>query len=211
MRPHQHAMSSAARFGGKWQDYLAVHEFIDSTKVCCSDPRHRMILHSVDLGSALVKIAFPDRFDTDDLVQQHVIEDLGCARTLSEWLGHCRRPKLPRIHPDALPIDIEHIIVEEIAGVGEAASDWVRNVCDLLTLPMAFAPDFGPESLCILANSFGPALVRRVIGPPVEVSGVCFDPALCAERIIFRLYRSIPPMTTVVYALMSSQQTRSKT
>lgn len=204
MRPYRHAMSSAARFGGTWQDYLAVHEFIDSTKACCADARHRMILHSVDLGSALAKIAFPERLDTDLLIRQHVIEDLGCARTLAEWLERCRRPKLPRLHPDAVPVDVDRIIAEEIAAVGEAAGNWVRNVCALLTLPMTLAPDFGPESLCILANSFGPQLVRRLIGPPTEIGGICFDPALCAERIIFRLYRSIPPMTAVVYAQISS-------
>jgi hypothetical protein len=204
-------MNSAALFGGKWQDYLAVHEFIDSTKTCCADPRHRMVLHSVDLGSALAKMAFPDRGDTDELVRQHVLEDLGITRTLSEWLGYCRRTKLPRIHPDALPIDVERIIAEESRCVGDAASDWVRRVCCLLTMPMAFAPDFGPESLCILANSFGPALVRRVIGPPKELGRVVFDPALCAERIIFRLYRAVPPMTAIVYALMSAHQTRHET
>jgi hypothetical protein len=197
-------MNSAARFGGKWQDYLAVHEFLDSTKSCCADPRHRMILHSVDLGSALAKMAFPDRGDTDDLVRQHVVEDLGIARNLSEWLGHCRRARLPRIHPDALPIDVECIIAEQSARLGDAASDCVRRVCELLTIPMAFAPDFGPQSLCILANSFGPALVRRVIGPPKEFDGALFDPALCAERIIFRLYHAVPPMTAIVYALMST-------
>lgn len=211
MRPYQHAMSSATRSGGRWQDYLAVHEFIDSTKTCCGDTRHRMILHSVDLGSALAKVAFPDRRDTDDLVRQHVVEDLGTARTLSEWLRHCRREKLPRIHPDALPIDVDGIIAEEGKFAGNAAIDWVRRVCCLLALPMRFAPDFGPEALCILGNSFGPGLVRRVIGPPIELDGVLFDPALCAERIIFRLYRAVPPMTAVVYALSSAHQARSAT
>jgi hypothetical protein len=207
MRPYQHAMSSAARCGGRWQDYLEVHEFIDSTKVFCADPRHRMVLHSVDFGSALAGIAFPGRRDTDDLVRQHVVEDLGTPRTLSEWLGHCRHARLPRLHHDALPIDIERMIALEIAVVGESATEWVRRVCSLLTLPMVFAPDFGPEAMCVLGNSFGPALVRRVIGPPIELDGVCFDPALCAERLIFRLYRAVPPATAVVQTLMSSHQT----
>jgi hypothetical protein len=46
MRPYLHAISSASQRGGHWQDYLAVHEFLDSTKASCPDIRHRMILHS---------------------------------------------------------------------------------------------------------------------------------------------------------------------
>src|SRR5947208_14475280 len=107
MRPFQHAMSSASRFGGRWQDYLAVHELIDSTKACCADPRHRMVLHSVDFGAAVVRVAFPDRRDTDAIVRQHVVEDLGSGRTLSEWLELCRRAKLPRLFPSVLPLDVE--------------------------------------------------------------------------------------------------------
>jgi len=211
MRPYQHAISSASRLGGKWQDYLAVHEFIDSTKTCCADSRHRMILHSVDFGAALARMAFPDRLDTDDLVAQHVVEDLGSARTLSEWLALSRREKLPRIHPEALPIDIERIIAEESACFASATGDWVRRVCHLLVMPMAFAPEIGPDALCILSNSFGPALVRRLIGAPIELGGAYFDPALCGERVIFRLYRAIPPMTAVVYALTSAHQARHDT
>jgi hypothetical protein len=166
-----------------------------------------MVLHSIDFGSAVAEIAFPDRQDTADLVRQHVVEDLGMPRTLSEWLGHCRRARLPRLHHDALPIDVERMIALEVAAVGESTTEWVRRVCSLLTLPLVFAPDFGPDAMCVLGNSFGPALVRRVIGPPMEFNGVLFDPALCAERLIFRLYRAIPPATTVMQTLMSSHQT----
>jgi hypothetical protein len=206
MRPYQHSMSSAARCGGVWQDYLEVHEFIDSTKMCCADPRHRMILHSIDFGAALAEIAFPDRRDTRDIVRQHVVEDLGKPRSLGEWLGHCRRAKLPRLHPDALPIDVDVMVAQEVALFGESASKLAKRVCSLLMMPLAFAQNIGPEALCILGNSFGPALVRRLIGPPIELDGKVFDAALCAERVIFRLYRAIPPMTAVVQTLMSSHQ-----
>jgi hypothetical protein len=170
-----------------------------------------MILHSVDFGAALAKLAFPERCDTDELVLQHVVEDLKVPRTLGEWLRHCRLANLPRLHPAAFPIDIENIVAQEIACVGDGAGEWVRRVCSLLAMPMKFAPEFGPDSLCVLGNSFGPVLVRRVIGPPIELDGVLFDPALCAERIIFRLYRAVPPMTAVVHALMSTHQMESET
>jgi hypothetical protein len=196
------------RCGGRWQDYLEVHEFIDSTKMCCADPRHRMILHSIDFGAALAEIAFPARRDMPDIVRQHVIEDLGVPRSLREWLGHCQRAKLPRVHPDALPINVDSLIAREVASFGDSAAKSVERVCSLLMMPLAFAEDVGPEALCILGNSFGPALVRRLFGPPIELDGVVFDPALCAERVIYRLYRAIPPMTAIVHTLLSSSKRR---
>ncbi|WP_304335493.1 hypothetical protein [Conchiformibius steedae] len=45
MTPLKHALLSQKRRGGEWQDYIAIHSFIDSTKMLCSDNRHR-ILHT---------------------------------------------------------------------------------------------------------------------------------------------------------------------
>ncbi len=45
MNPIQHARLSARRRGGVPEDYVAVHALIDSTKMLCSDNRHR-ILHT---------------------------------------------------------------------------------------------------------------------------------------------------------------------
>lgn len=45
MNPIQHARLSARRRGGVPDDYVAIHALIDSTKMLCSDNRHR-ILHT---------------------------------------------------------------------------------------------------------------------------------------------------------------------
>jgi hypothetical protein len=45
MNPIQHARVSARRWGGVPDDYVAVHALIDSTKMLCTDNRHR-ILHT---------------------------------------------------------------------------------------------------------------------------------------------------------------------
>jgi hypothetical protein len=210
MRPYLHAVSSADALGGQWQDYLAIHEFLDSTKVACSDIRHRMILHSVDFGAALARMLFPDRGDIDLIVRQHVFEDIGEARTLSDWLQFCRRTHLPRFHPTTLPIDAERMVIDETLCSGIRDDTRVRQVCALLMLPMTFAPAFGPDALCVLGNSFGPALVRRIIGPPIEIDGTIFDPALCAERMIYGFYRAVPSMTAIVHTLQSSNQSEAR-
>ncbi|MDO9569181.1 MAG: hypothetical protein Q7J58_07350 [Hydrogenophaga sp.] len=45
MNPIQHARVSARRWGGVPDDYVAIHALIDSTKMLCTDNRHR-ILHT---------------------------------------------------------------------------------------------------------------------------------------------------------------------
>ena len=45
MNPIQHARISARKRGGEPEDYVEIHALIDSTKMLCSDNRHR-ILHT---------------------------------------------------------------------------------------------------------------------------------------------------------------------
>jgi hypothetical protein len=45
MNAYKHAEISVKKRGGVVEDYLAIHDFIDSTKELCSDNRHR-ILHT---------------------------------------------------------------------------------------------------------------------------------------------------------------------
>ena len=45
MNPVQHAHISVKRRGGELEDYIDIHALIDSTKMLCSDNRHR-ILHT---------------------------------------------------------------------------------------------------------------------------------------------------------------------
>jgi len=45
MTPIKHCQISQKRWGGVLEDYLSIHEFIDSTKVLCADNRHR-VLHT---------------------------------------------------------------------------------------------------------------------------------------------------------------------
>ena len=45
MNPVTHCRISCHRWGGREEDYYAIHQFIDSTKELCSDYRHR-ILHT---------------------------------------------------------------------------------------------------------------------------------------------------------------------
>ena len=82
-----HAKSSAKKWGGTAEDYIAVHEAIDSSKQFIGDVRHRMMFHHTAgvwwmqqlFGRVITirrengSIEVPVRL----IAEQHIIEDLG--------------------------------------------------------------------------------------------------------------------------------------
>ena len=88
-----HARSSAKRWGGVPDDYLPIHEKMDSTKAAHAEVTHRCVFHSA-YGIFLIEEIFgrtlinKDRREvhTRDVAEQHVLEDLGCIPSLSDWL-----------------------------------------------------------------------------------------------------------------------------
>jgi hypothetical protein len=88
-----HAQSSAKRWGGKPEDYITIHERMDSTKSAHAEVTHRCVFHSA-FGIYIVEEIF-GRFVTNsdgkqvfvrDIAEQHVLEDLGFIPSLSDWL-----------------------------------------------------------------------------------------------------------------------------
>jgi hypothetical protein len=83
-KPYFHSQSSAKKYGGIWEDYMEVHEFMDSSKAAFPDNRHRALTHnSWFIGTVLPKV-FGETFrrksdnkivNTRDIGEQHVLED----------------------------------------------------------------------------------------------------------------------------------------
>ncbi len=100
MKPYLHARCSIKHFGGEEEDYLPIHDFIDSTKAAMPDMRHRAILHSA-FGIFLVEKVFGTNIcnsmgrlvSTRDIAEKHVIEDMGTIPTMQDYLKHM--PLLP--------------------------------------------------------------------------------------------------------------------
>jgi hypothetical protein len=91
--PLKHAQSSARKFGGKAEDYLAIHQWFDESKAFLADFRHRALRHHAEgifLCEKLFGVAIknsegalvPVRY----LAEQHVKEDLGRIPTAQDWL-----------------------------------------------------------------------------------------------------------------------------
>lgn len=87
-----HARSSAAKWGGDWQPYLAVHNWIDESKKIIADFRHRALRHHAEgiwqceqvLGPTIQNsngVHVPTRL----IAERHVIEDLGHIPSFADW------------------------------------------------------------------------------------------------------------------------------
>ncbi|MGI9472947.1 MAG: DUF6915 family protein [Rubripirellula sp.] len=96
-KPWVHAQSSARRFGGEAEDYLELHNHIDSTKSAFADNRHRAMTHNawyIGPGGPL-EMAFGATLTNRDgkqvsvraIAEQHVMEDFGgFIPTLQDFL-----------------------------------------------------------------------------------------------------------------------------
>jgi len=84
-KPIFHAQSSARKFGGKAEDYLEIHNFMDSSKSTIADNRHRALTHNSWFISVVIEKVFGYSFvnsagrtvSTRDIAEQHVLEDFG--------------------------------------------------------------------------------------------------------------------------------------
>ena len=83
MIPQIHAELSVKRYGGKAEDYIDIHELMDSTKACVSDNRHRFLTHnSWFVVTILPKVFGHQRVNSDgkkynvkDVGEYHILED----------------------------------------------------------------------------------------------------------------------------------------
>lgn len=84
-----HARISAKKFGGIAEDYIAIHDFMDCTKMALPDVRHRMMLHN-SVGCFIAERVFGHTITNSenktvhvrDVAEAHIIEDLGFIPTL---------------------------------------------------------------------------------------------------------------------------------
>lgn len=88
-KPIFHAESSARRFGGQPEDYLPIHDFMDSSKGSIADNRHRALTHNAWFISNVIERVFGHylvvtlpsgasrKVSTREVAEQHVLEDFG--------------------------------------------------------------------------------------------------------------------------------------
>lgn len=96
MNSWYHAQSSARKWGGVPENYLPVHDFIDSSKRIIGDVRHRSLYHHTEgaflceriFGTTLTiwkqnkSIEVPTRL----VAERHIIEDLGWLPSPADYI-----------------------------------------------------------------------------------------------------------------------------
>jgi hypothetical protein len=95
MKPLIHAKNSVRKYGGKIDDYMPIHDAIDSSKSAHASIKHRAVLHSA-FGIYLIERIFgPSLVNSEkkivsvrDVAEDHVLEDLGTIPSLDDYLKH---------------------------------------------------------------------------------------------------------------------------
>lgn len=94
---YHHAVSSSKKWGGKPEDYQAIHDWFDGSKAIICDFRHRALRHHAE-GIALAIQLFGHVIETSTgrkvpvrwIGEQHVVEDFGRIPSFVDW---CRAIK----------------------------------------------------------------------------------------------------------------------
>jgi hypothetical protein len=81
--PLVHSLSSARQFGGKPEDYMAIHEKMDCSKKYCGDNRHRALTHNHFWIHEVMEPIFGKTITNSDgkvvsiykICEQHINED----------------------------------------------------------------------------------------------------------------------------------------
>jgi len=82
-KPWIHAESSAKKFGGSPEDYIEIHNLMDSSKGTIADSRHRALTHNAWFLSVILEKIFGvvitnsegRKVSVRDIGEQHVLED----------------------------------------------------------------------------------------------------------------------------------------
>jgi len=94
MKPYIHARNSVKRYGGSIEDYIAIHDWFDSTKATYAGFGHRAILHNT-FGIFLCEQLFGTTITNSegkavsvrDVGEDHVREDCaGKIPTVEDWV-----------------------------------------------------------------------------------------------------------------------------
>jgi hypothetical protein len=93
-----HAQSSVRRFGGKVEDYLALHDWLDATKETFCDFRHRALRHHSQgvfeaerVFGATIQNSDGTLVPTRYLAERHIQEDCGgIVPSVADWLSRIR-------------------------------------------------------------------------------------------------------------------------
>jgi hypothetical protein len=222
MKPLQHAQISQKTHGGKWQDYIAVHSFLDSSKAACAHFKHRFLLHhleGVELGARIFGASVVNSenkaVETRRILTEHLIEDVGRIVAVDTWardlLPNENEPfykflakKRALIEGDSVPGE------NELLAAFNLSKDDAAAVKIFLRFPLETCEH--PAALLVSHNSFAVYLAERVFGHAF-VRNTATQKQLVAvrevfERLIFLRMRAVYSPAEIVARTASQEWMR---
>lgn len=175
----KHCLLSAHKFGGQPADYLPVHRFLDSSKLFCFHPRHRLLLHhttgiewATELLGHVLTTADNRQVLVRDVAAAHCQEDLsGRVPTLHDWLRDVE-PEVVAALPVTTPEQLSAALPETLRSL--VLRPYLRT-----GLPAAFL---------LTTTTFGLYLAEQLLG------------LSAAETLARQLPRVVPvaePLSTI--------------
>ena len=115
--PYHHSLSSVRKWGGIPEDYQALHDWFDESKMLTADFRHRALRHHAE-GIFMLQRLFGHTITVSTgrvvpvrlIGEQHVREDLGFIPSFADWV-RCIRPEPWMGRAQALPEKIDTLAV----------------------------------------------------------------------------------------------------
>ena len=135
-KPYIHAQSSARKFGGIPEDYIEIHNLLDSSKSVVADNRHRALTHNSWFLFILEKIfgititnKDGNKVSVREIGEQHILEDFGgkfiptpqdyiSEMQFKDWMqnGNGYPPSYEKLKPSEAPtainISLKDVIVD---------------------------------------------------------------------------------------------------
>lgn len=97
-KPYVHAEGSIKRYGGELEDYLAIHEIMDSSKLAYPSNAHRALTHNSWFAKAIIPRIFGlyiinkagRKVSTEQIALDHIQEDFGglYVPSVQDYLEH---------------------------------------------------------------------------------------------------------------------------
>lgn len=174
MKPLQHAQISRKTHGGCWQDYIAVHSFLDSSKAACAHFKHRFLLHhreGIELGARILGASVVNSenkaIETRRILSEHLIEDVGKVVSVEDWardlLPKKNDPFYKFLAKKRASIEADRIAGEnELLGAFNLSEDTRAAVKKFLRFPLENSAH--PAALLVSHNSFAVYLAERIFG-----------------------------------------------
>ena len=176
-----HSKISVSRRKGKIEDYLPIHDFMDSTKELCSDNRHR-ILHTM-WGIKRVVLPIFGRTIVNSSNREINVKDL-CEQ--DHILPDYQNRFIPTLNDFVEALEYIPNLEKKIKAF-QNEYDKDTQLTDLLLSPLSNTGKI--ESLLITHNSwFINQMVPRILGRPIEIRSFSVSPSELFNNMKFKLW-----------------------